>query len=198
MKERNYLFFRILRRRLVQTAWKLLGLRKAQWDWDFSGVPTQKDKKLEGRTYCLFFFFKLLSLFSFLFLLPLRVSVPLYLSLLCTLLILKYPSKNPADVSTSYSAPSYAFTCFIQMEKSVCCLKVLEVHLYVEKTKKRILSDSLLGWLAVSSCCWALMLLEASCVPEWTLRLELVTHRLVLCTVIGIDGVLKQPMHQPI
>lgn len=133
----------------------------------------------------------LLSLFSFPLLLPLPVSVPLYFSLLCTPLSLKHPSKNPADVSTSYSAPTYAFTCLTEMEKNVWCLKVLQIHLYVEKTKKRALSDSLLGWLAISSCCWALMLLEAGCVPEGNLRLELVTQRLVLCTVISIDGVLK-------
>lgn len=131
----------------------------------------------------------LLSLFSFLFLFPLPVSVPLYFSLLCTPLSQKHPSKNPADVSTSYSAPTYAFTCLIEMEKNVWCLKVLQVHLYVEKTKERVLSDSLLGWLAESSCCWALMLLEAGCVPEGNLRL--VAQRLVLCTVISIDGVLK-------
>lgn len=186
------LIFRTLRRRLVQTVWKLLVLRKLSGT-EISVMCPHKKKRNWREELTDFFFF--LSLFGFLFLLPLLVPVPLYLSLLCTLLILKHPSKNPADASTSYSAPSYAFTCFIQMEKSVCCLKV---HLYIEKTKKRELSDSLLGWLAASSCCWVLMLLEASCVPEWNLRLELVTHRLVLCTVISIDGVLKQPMHQSI
>lgn len=137
--------------------------------------------------FCFFFHFLFLSLYTFhSFVLSSSWNTPVRIWLMSaphTLLpVMLLPSTRE----------------LIQMKKNVWCLKVLEAHLHIEKTKKRVLSDSLLGWVAVSSCCWALMLLEASCVPEWNLRLEPVTHRLVLCTVISIDGVLKQPMHQSI
>lgn len=81
------------------------------------------------------------------------------------------------------------------MKTKVQCLKVLEVHLFLEKTKW-VLSESLLEWLTVPTCHWTPMFLETSCVPEQNPKAELLTHRLVLCTVISIDGILKLPMHQ--
>lgn len=103
MKERNYLF---------------LGLSEEGWykrcdscGTEISAVCPHK-KNRNWREELTVFLFLLLSLFCFLFLLSLPVAIPLYLSLLCTLLILKYPSKNLADVSTSYSAFSYAFTFY--------------------------------------------------------------------------------------
>lgn len=170
------------------------------WDWDFSGVSTQKEQKLEGRAYCLFcFYFCPSSVFCFCFHYPL-LSLYTFHSF-----VLSSSWNTPVRIwlmSAHHTLLSVMLLPstreLIQMEKNVWCLKVLEVHLYVEKTKKTVLCGSLSGWLAVSSCSWALMLLEASCEPGWNLRLELVTHRLVLCTVISIDGVLKQPMHQSI
>lgn len=103
------------------------------------------------------------------------VSVLLYPPLFCTFLILKHPSKHLTKIlPIKMSAHRTLFKVVLlpstreltQIKKNIWCLKVLKVHLYLEKTKNRVLSDSLLGWLAVSSCHWALMFLEASCVPE--------------------------------
>lgn len=126
-----------------------------------------------------------LALFCFLFLLPLLLFLSFCIfHSFAVFSSLKHPSKHPAELlPMKMSALHTLFPVMLlsstrelkQMKKNIWCLKVLEVHLFLEKTKKRLLSGSLLRGLAAPSCHWAPMFLEVNCMlqqnPEtWALN----------------------------